>query len=454
MAKKKPTCLNVFLGAFVTELKEILESGFVISTGQTLSIKYFRFLADAPARAFLFGIKYPTGFKSCSRCTVNGITVHTNKEIVLRNRPKGRVVFLETDARLRTDLSFRLREDQGHHNYDSIIEQLKVDMVRDAPLDPMHLVYLGVTRRILQYLTDNAQSRLSPLKLARLNSKMEIIGLHCPRELARKCRSLGYLALFKATEYRNFLLYVGPVVLQNVLDKDSYDHFITLHVAIKILSTDSLCYEYNNYAKSLLINFVANSSIIYGRDFVVYNVHGLIHIADDVARFGNLNSYSAFQFEDYLGFMKTLVRKHNRPLQQVVKRLYERSEINKIKYNVKSVTVRGKDKESVLVDFNDMFLSAKSPDNCVMLQDGAICIISQIIPRSDRIFLVVRSFTQKEDLYSTPISSSIFDIYKVSELSCTFQVEIDLIKTKVYLMPLSIPQFAAFPMSVGFSCKI
>ena len=36
----------------------------------------------------------------------------------------------------------------------------------------------------------------------------------------------------------------------------------------------------------------------------MYNVHGLIHIAEDVKRFGPLDSYSAFPFENYLGHLK------------------------------------------------------------------------------------------------------------------------------------------------------
>jgi hypothetical protein len=133
----------------------------------------------------------------------------TNKEINLRTRPKGRVVFLETDSELRTNLSFRSRADPGHHNNYSIIEELPLNMVRDVPLDPMHLIYLGAVRRILKSLSVTAQSRLSLVKLVRLNSQMEIIGEHAPLEFARKSRSLEYLHFFKATEYRQILLYVG-----------------------------------------------------------------------------------------------------------------------------------------------------------------------------------------------------------------------------------------------------
>jgi hypothetical protein len=56
---------------------------------------------------------------------------------------------------------------------------------------------------------------------------------------------------------------------------------------------------------------------------VVYNVHGLVHLAADVETFGPLENYAAFVFESFLYRLKTLVRKPNYPLQQVIGRLPE-----------------------------------------------------------------------------------------------------------------------------------
>lgn len=40
-------------------------------------------------------------------------------------------------------------------------------------------------------------------------------------------------------------------------------------------------------------------------------------------RFGAIRSFSANAFENFLGIIKRLLRKSERPLQQIVKRLYE-----------------------------------------------------------------------------------------------------------------------------------
>lgn len=57
--------------------------------------------------------------------------------------------------------------------------------------------------------------------------------------------------------------------------------------------------------------FVVKFAKLYGEDILVYNVHGLLHLAMDVEKFGPLdnNYYSAFMFESFLGNLKRLVRK-------------------------------------------------------------------------------------------------------------------------------------------------
>lgn len=60
-----------------------------------------------------------------------------------------------------------------------------------------------------------------------------------------------------------------------------------------------------------------------GQKYITHHFHGLVHIADDVSEFGPLVGCSAFKFENFLFSLKKCVRKGNRPLEQVVKRLTE-----------------------------------------------------------------------------------------------------------------------------------
>jgi len=64
--------------------------------------------------------------------------------------------------------------------------------------------------------------------------------------------------------------------------------------------------------------------LMYGENFLVYNVHSLLHLGDDVRFFqAPLDEFSAFTFENYLQTLKRLVRSTSNPIVQVVKRVHE-----------------------------------------------------------------------------------------------------------------------------------
>lgn len=79
-----------------------------------------------------------------------------------------------------------------------------------------------------------------------------------------------------------------------------------------------------NSWKIILLNFVKDSKKLYGSEFLVYNVHNLLHITNDVNIFRPLDTFSAFPFENNLGHTKKLMKKGNQTLQQLVNRISEK----------------------------------------------------------------------------------------------------------------------------------
>ena len=62
-----------------------------------------------------------------------------------------------------------------------------------------------------------------------------------------------------------------------------------------------------NFASDFLNYFVVQFTQVYGETFAVYNVHGLIHLGEDM-RFGSsLNGISSFLFENYFQILKKFV---------------------------------------------------------------------------------------------------------------------------------------------------
>ena len=72
----------------------------------------------------------------------------------------------------------------------------------------------------------------------------------------------------EATEF-----YTGPTALLNILPPELQQNFLLLSVGVSLLANPSLCIDYCDYANGLLVTFVKNVGILYGKEMLVYNVH-------------------------------------------------------------------------------------------------------------------------------------------------------------------------------------
>ena len=78
-------------------------------------------------------------------------------------------------------------------------------------------------------------ARLSQKQVKEISFKLESLTGTLSNEFARQPRSLEELKCWKTAEFRQFLLYTGPVVLKGVINDNIYVHFLALSVAIAIL---------------------------------------------------------------------------------------------------------------------------------------------------------------------------------------------------------------------------
>lgn len=85
----KPRSLSGYLKDLVCELKS-LSNGFVVN-GKTFFLTVCSVICDAPARAFIKGIKSHNGYSGCDKCVQSGIYMINH------------MTFPEANARARTD---------------------------------------------------------------------------------------------------------------------------------------------------------------------------------------------------------------------------------------------------------------------------------------------------------------------------------------------------------------
>jgi len=115
-----------------------------------------------------------------------------------------------------------------------------------------------------------------------LTARLEELRKYITDEFPRKLRGAQNATHFKATEFRFFLLYSGPIALKNILSTTLYIHFLLLHVATRLLCCSLKATVYTQYAKDLYRHFFSLLPQLYGNDSQINNMHNIIHIADDV----------------------------------------------------------------------------------------------------------------------------------------------------------------------------
>ena len=254
--KEKPP-LDDFLDDFIQEFRGVQTDGIVFRD-HVFTLDIHSLVCDAPARAYLKCVKGHSGYNGCERCEQRGSHV------------KGRTTFPGIDAPSRTGDSVADMRDEEHHHRLSPMLALPLDLVKNVPLDYMHLVCLGVTKLMIRlWMCGPLATRFSSSVALGISKKLSDVRRYIPKEFARKPRSIYEFRSWKATEYRLFLLFVGMVALNGHVPKEMYDLFLTLSSAMTILLDPVLSKKHASYAKKLLISFVTNFSQIFGSQFVV-----------------------------------------------------------------------------------------------------------------------------------------------------------------------------------------
>jgi hypothetical protein len=154
--------------------------------------------------------------------------------------------------------------DSSHHKIieQSALEIIGFPMVTGFVLDYMHLACIGVMKILMSRWKNskNAPKKVhfSPAAKSKFDEYLTTIRECIPSDFNRKCEGgLSNLSDWKATEYRLFLLYVGPVVLSDpeIIPKDMYANFLQFSTAMTYLLLENQL-DKVNFVKNLLANLL------------------------------------------------------------------------------------------------------------------------------------------------------------------------------------------------------
>jgi len=414
LGKTKPLDSNEFLFDFVKELKLFYLNGIVYKE-KHITIVLHALICDTPAKSFILNSKGHTGFNSCTRCITNGIWCNN------------RTCFPDLEAPLRSHSQFISYQDKHFHQGPTLLTEIpKFDMIFSIPYDYMHLVCIGVVKKVIHFWVSSKHKHALPSALISvLDKKLNDLGKYIPHEFQRKpnqnnrTHPLRDINRWKATELRQCLLYSGIVVFKNVVSTEVYQHFAVLCVAMRIILSENSTPDYLQYANQLLKHFVISFIEIYGISYVSHNVHALIHLVDDALKYGPLDKFSSFPFENAMQPLKKDIRSGQKPLQQLINRCAERRVLNvniekflkKGPFNahcLKSVTKpllsTTNDPQYTGWRFTNYIIKLNLSDNCVEMKNGDIVKIENIATSNIDLNVVIigRCFEKIDDYFEHP----------------------------------------------------
>lgn len=269
------------------------------------------------------GIVSHTGYYSCTRCTVRGTTSDYRR------------IFPDLESPARSNEDFiEWRDSNFRRRSTPFVNIVGLHFVHHFILDYLHLECLGVMRTMILniWYKGPIPHRLTAAHIEILSNHLIQLQCYIPAEFVRKCKELYIVLRWKATEFRLFMLYVGPIVLKKCSKQtQKYIHFLEFHCAMRILLNPSLCknQEFRQFAKDILKHFVQSTEILYHKNFISHNFHNNIHITDDADYFVDklvdfsLHTISAFPFENYMQNIKRKIRGRKNPLEQIGRRIEE-----------------------------------------------------------------------------------------------------------------------------------
>ena len=303
-----------FIEESIFHLNDLILNGI---NGITICIK--NIVADAPARAFICGIKQFNAEHGCSKCRIKSIRYG-----------KSRYFPYPPQLDLRQDHLARINQESNFNFHTPLVNLIGLDLINDVTVDVMHNVFLGVTKKLAEYLCKGIETEKNFVKLnantiENINSKILNLRKFISNfYFARKPRPFDQSDKWKASEGRVFLIYFVCIVLQD-MPEALYHHFLLLSTAITIMESKEFSANMLDYAHELIKRFIQQGEYLYGKTFLTFNVHSLLHLKGDVERHGPLSINSCFPFENFNSMFNKFIRARKYPLKEFSNRFLQKA---------------------------------------------------------------------------------------------------------------------------------
>jgi len=301
--------MNSFLRPLVKELNSLWEDGFTLEHQGNTVTGYAALLGsvcDIPATYKLGGFVGHLSHHACLKCKK---FFPTNEELnrvdfsgvdvgVAKNHDEHKKNALDTLKALSQSARDCLELKCGSR-FTQLMNLKYYDCVRFAIIDPMHNLYLGTAKRIMQkqwldLLTNNDLSMIQE----RVDNCMYTgtIG-RIPRKITSSFSSLT------ADEWKNWTLILSLISLFDILPSEHLSCWKYFVSACKIYSSPAVSLIEIDQAHDSMCKFFLAAEQLYGPRFLTIYSHVHLHLSTSYKDYGPCYGFWLFSFERYNGLL-------------------------------------------------------------------------------------------------------------------------------------------------------
>lgn len=220
------------------------------------------------------------------------------------SEPRTKEKIIEICELLEADNDLTQQETKGVKGRSLLLDLDYFDFVLSVPAEYMHLLSLGVVKRLIElcFNVGENRSRITKRPLTSPDIFNELMkNIKVPRESSRRARKLD-LAVLKAQELRNILLMYFPLVTQclgNHEKEIKVWEMLAFMIRACVLPQDEYENVNINQIKYCQKHFYQCYEQLYGAKNCTFSIHTVSSHVLDMRSLGPLTETSAFPFESF-----------------------------------------------------------------------------------------------------------------------------------------------------------
>jgi hypothetical protein len=310
--------INHYLSPIVDELKELWEGWKVPVTcenkdGLDIRVAIIVGSSDIPATRKLFG--HGSAVMKCHRCPKRSRYsekfkkthyggMHDYEQWITESADPQKhrqyaQEWLKCDTRGTREAHFKI----NGVRWSELLRLPYMDPIRFAVVDPMHCLFLGIAKWIIQSIFIK-ENKLNSEQLRAAQRRMDSVQL--PSDIGRIPPKIAIgegFSKLTADQWKTFIMIYATTILWDMLDDNDrkiLGHFVR---ACNLLVARFVTEDDLQEAQERLRDMSINIERTYGPEFITSNIHLSMHIPECIRDYGSVYSFWLFPYERLNGYI-------------------------------------------------------------------------------------------------------------------------------------------------------